>query len=126
MSFQVFAFPVFQPAVRIISAITQAFPAVVTTVFAVGQVNDGNQYVTGMKARLDIPKGYGMREADGLFGAITVIDKNNFSIDIDTTHFSSFTAPVLPQQYAQVVPIADSDDNTFPASVQNVLPYPAT
>ncbi len=126
MSFQVLAFPTFQPAVRIISDITNANPAVVTTTFAVGQKNNGNQYVTGMVARLDIPRTYGMQEANGLFGSITVISTNSFSIDIDTRKFSAFSPPVSPKQFAQVVPIADSDNNIFPASVQNVLPYPAS
>jgi len=123
MSYQVFAFPVFQPAVRIISSITNSSPAVITTTFAPGQINDGNQYMSGMVIRLDIPREYGMQQANQLFGHIEVISDNSFAIDIDTTLFDLFTVPLSPQQYAQSVPIADSNDNTFPASVRNVLPY---
>lgn len=126
MSYQVFAFPVFQPAVRIISAITNANPAIVTTIFAAGQINNGNQYVSGTVVRFDIPLSYGMQQINGLFGTLTVINSNSFSVDIDTSLFNKFIVPGSPSQYAQVVPIADSQDNTFPASVQNVLPYPAS
>lgn len=125
MGFQVSAFPTYQPAVRIISAITQANPAVVTTTFAGSQVNGGNQYKTGTVIRLDIPNTYGMIEANTLFAPITVINSSNFSITIDTTHFTPFVVPSVQKQYAQCIPIADSDDNTFPAAVTNVLPYPA-
>ena len=90
------AYPTFQPAVRIISAITNDFPALVTTTFAPGQVNSGNQYESGIRIRLEIPRQYGMYEADQLFGQITVVDSNNFTIDIDTRYFTAFSVPVSP------------------------------
>ena len=126
MGFQVLAYPTYQPAVRIISNITNANPAVVTTTFAAGQVNSGNQYQSGITVRLDVPASYGMLQANGLFGQITMIDSNDFSINIDTTLFAPFSIPAVQQQYAQCVPIADSTDNTFPGSVTNVLPYAGT
>lgn len=125
MPFIVNAFPTFQPAVRIISAITNSNPAVVTTTFDISQPNQGNQYVDGMVIRLDVPRSYGMTEINTLFAPITVIDDDNFSIAIDSTRFTPFTVPSPQKQYAQCVPIADKDDNTFPAAVQNVLPYKA-
>ena len=96
-----------------------------TTTFAPGQANQGNQYVSNMVVRLDIPLEYGMQQINALEAPITVITDESFSIAIDATRFTSFTVPASPTQYAQAVPIADSNDNTFPASVQNVLPYSA-
>lgn len=121
-------FPLAQPAMRIITAITNAFPAVVTTSFA-------HQYVDGLIARLTIPLYYGMQQADQLTGTITVIDAVTFSIDIDTTQFDPFVVPVLEEQigdfwfskkqFAEVTPFGELNDQTR-GSTQNVLPYPLT
>ena len=113
--------PVFQPAMRIISAITNANPAAVTTTFA-------HQYRTGTIVRLDIPQGYGMVQANQLFGPITVTGTTSFTIPIDTTYFDVFAAPAAyPQSYqsAQCVPIGELNE-TLLAATQNVLPYSAT
>jgi len=117
-------FPTYQPSMRIISAITNAFPAQVTTTFA-------HQYVTGTIVRLDIPNGFGMTQANQLFGLIVVTSPTTFSIAIDTTMFDTFVIPtytllpsglVISQQQAQSTPIGE-DNNMLTAAVQNVLPY---
>ena len=113
--------PVFQPAMRIISAITNAFPAAVTTTFA-------HQYVTGTIIRLDIPKGYGMVQANQLFGPITVTGDTTFTIPIDTTHFDAFTTPAsypLSYQSAQSIPTGEVNETLLAATV-NALPYQAS
>lgn len=111
-------FPVYQPAMRVISNITNGFPAIVTTTF-------NHQYHTGLIVRLDIPVGYGMAEANQKSGSIVVIDDTNFSIDIDTTNFVPFTTPAnYPEnaQYPLCVPFGE--DNIYLAyATQNVLPY---
>lgn len=75
--------PTYQPSLRIISDITQASPAVITTTF-------NHDYLTGEIVRLRIPQGWGMGQADGQKGTITVTGDDTFEIDIDTTNFDSF------------------------------------
>lgn len=120
-------FPVFQPSMRIISEITKAFPASVTTTFP-------HQYLTNTIVRLDIPTGFGMVQANQLFGTIVVTSPTTFTITIDTTMFDAFVIPsytllpsglVVSEQSAQAVPIGE-ENIILTAAVQNVLPYPAT
>jgi len=114
-------FPTYQPSMRIITNITNASPAVVTTSFA-------HQYLTGTIVRLDIPKGFGMVQANQLFGDITVLSPTTFSIPINTIYFDQFMiSNVFPYSYqsAQSVPIGENN-NMLTAAVQNVLPYSAT
>lgn len=110
--------PIFQPAMRLISAITQARPAVVTTSF-------DSDYITGTVVRLDIPPACGMRQANQLTGAISVITPTTFAIDIDTTLFDPFVIPTFTPHVnsaAQVVPIGEVNE-TLKAATQNVLPF---
>ena len=72
--------PVYQPAMRIISSVTNANPAVVTTTF-------NHQYKSGLIVRLNIAQGYGMQQANQLYGPIIVTGNTTFTIDIDTTLF---------------------------------------
>jgi len=114
-----FAFkkPIFQPAMRLISAITNANPAVVTTTF-------NHLYISGTIVRLDIPFACGMQQANQLTGAILVLSPTTFSISIDTTLMDAFSIPVgLSYQIntaAQVVPIGEIND-ILTAAVQNTL-----
>ena len=112
--------PVFQPAMRIISNITNGYPAQVTTTFA-------HQYITGTIVRLYVPAGYGMVEANQLKGPIVVTGDTTFTIDLDTTSFTAYSAPVLSDdmQYAQVVPIGEVN-GILTAATRNVLPYSAS
>src|SRR5690348_14614691 len=108
--------PVYKPAMRIISAITQAPVASVTTTFAHG-------YITGTIVRLDIPQGHGMTQANQQFGPIVVTGDTTFTIPIDTTFYDAFSAPVsYPEsaQKAQAVPFAEVN-LLLKAAVQNVL-----
>lgn len=109
--------PTFQPAMRLIAAITNSFPATVTTTFA-------HQYVDGTIVRLDIPVADGMQQANGLKGAIKVTGSTTFTIDIDTTFFDPFSIPVSPAPYvntcACVVPIGEVN-STLKAATVNVL-----
>lgn len=110
--------PIFQPAMRIISAITNDFPAEVTTTFA-------HNYLTGEKVRLVIPPADGMIQADQKVGTITVTGDTTFLIDIDTTYFDIFSIPIdpLPQvnTCAMVVPIGEVNE-MLRAATKNVLP----
>lgn len=110
--------PIFQPAMRLIAAITQSNPAIVTTTFA-------NQYETGLIVRLDLPPAVGMQQANGVIGTVTVIDDTSFSISIDTTLFDVFSIPMFPGRYdntcAQVVPVGEVNETLYLAT-RNVLP----
>jgi hypothetical protein len=110
--------PTFQPAMRLIAAITNANPAAVTTTF-------DHDYHSGLIVRLDIPVADGMQQANGLTGTITVTGSDTFTIDIDTTFFDVFAIPGSPSPHqntcAQVVPIGEVNES-LAQSTQNVLP----
>ena len=119
-------FPMFQRAMRNILSITQDENALVTTTF--DGVNPGNhQYLTGLIARLYVPDGFCMVQANELYGPITVVNDTQFTITIDTTNFDAFVIPnYRPGAFgtpAQVVPIGEVNDILTEAT-QNVLPYP--
>ncbi len=119
MAINAIQFPTFQPAMRIISAITNAAPASVTTTFA-------HQYITGTIIRLNIPLGFGMTQANKKFGPITVTGNTTFTIDIDTTTYDTFAAPTaypLNYQLATCTAIGEINE-ILTAAEQNVLPYP--
>jgi hypothetical protein len=121
MAILAYPFPVYQPSMRIIASITNAPVASVTTTF-------NHQYLTGTIIRLVIPLGFGMVQANQLFGEIVVTGPTTFTIGIDTTFFSAFSTPAtFPDntQSAQSVPIGENS-NTLKAAVQNVLPYGAS
>jgi hypothetical protein len=110
--------PVFQPAMRIISAITNANPAVVTTTFA-------HQYVSGTIVRLDIPPADGMQQITGQTFPILVTGSTTFTVPIDTTLFDAFSIPVSPiPPYANIcamaVPVGEVSA-TLKAATINVL-----
>ncbi len=95
--------PTFQPTLRIISAITNDNPALVTTTIS-------HDYITGEIVRLKIPKGFGMQQANNLLGVVTITSPDEFTIDINTTRFEPFSPPFpLPTAFtcAQVVPVGE-------------------
>jgi hypothetical protein len=111
--------PIFQPAMRIITAITNANPAQVTTSFA-------HLYASGIIVRLDIPPADGMQQANGLTGTITVTSPTTFTIDIDTTGMDIFAIPVSPSPQtntcAMVVPVGEVNA-ILTQAVRNTLPH---
>lgn len=114
--------PIFQPSMRIITAISNSNPAIITTSFA-------HNYVTGTIVRLDIPPADGMQQANQFSGPILVLSPTTFSMPLDTTNFDAFAIPVSPpptvNTCAQAVPIGEVN-SILTAAVQNVLPYRAT
>lgn len=106
--------PVFQPAMRLISALTNANPALVTTTFA-------HNYKTGMIVRLYVPHGFGMTEANELYSDIVVQSPTTFTININTLPFSVFVVPSVGNSFANVVPIGELASHLDAATV-NVLP----
>ena len=109
--------PIYQPAMRIVSAITKGYPAQVTTTFA-------HDYVDGAIVRLNIPPNYGMQQVNQLQGAILVTGTTTFTIDINTTTFDAFSQPIGAKQCAQVTPVGELS-YTLASAVVNTLPFPA-
>jgi hypothetical protein len=109
--------PVYQPAMRLISAITNSFPATITTTFA-------HQYISGTIVRIDIPFADGMQQLDQQTAPITVLNATQFSIPIDTTAYTVFAipagAPPFINTAAQVVPIGEIN-SILDAATVNVL-----
>lgn len=125
-----YAFPVYQPAMRMILSITQGFPAAVVTTLN-GTTPGNHQYITGTVIRLDMNPAFGMMQANQVTGTITVTGDTTFTINIDTTNFDAYVVPLLPpvqtnlyylHTYGQCVPIGE-DNSILRAAVQNVLPY---
>lgn len=85
--------PVIQiPSSLLITAITQAFPMVITV--AIGNTStEVNTYIVGMAVRLFVPKSYGMFQANNLVGTITAINGSNFNLDLDSSQFDPFIVP---------------------------------
>jgi len=107
--------PIYQPAMRVITAITQANPMQVTTSFA-------HDYVAGEIVTLKVPSVYGMYQADGLRAEILeIVDDSNFTLKIDSTGFDVFSVPADTKvQNAEVLPaggtsIYTATDNTLPS-----------
>jgi len=105
--------PVYQPAMRVISSITQASPCVITTTFA-------HNYLSTDIVHLYIPRGFPMQQLGHKSGQITVIDDTSFSFPYDTTTLDAFADPSNGQN-AQVVPWAENA-NTVAGAVRNTLP----
>ena len=119
MSILAFQRPVFAPAMRIVTAITNSFPMAVTTSFAHG-------YITGLNNRLYIPEGFGMQEANLLYSYITVTSPTTFTMDgIDSTGFTAFSVPSGYPYYtpAQVVNVSENA-LMLTGATKNQLPYP--
>ena len=106
------ASPTFQPAMRIVSAITNANPAATTTF--------DHDYATGLIVRLLVPFDHGMVEADKLVGAITVTGVTTFTIDIDTRNLGVFSIPGSTNFCPQVLPVGEIN-SLLTQATRNVL-----
>ena len=100
----------FIPNRQIVSAITNANPAVVTTTQAHG-------YSTGLFVRFFFPLDVGMNELDNEIFEITVINTTDFSIPYDSSQKDVFS-PVGSVQLPQVIPVAEVA-NSLSEAVEN-------
>jgi len=98
---------------RIITAISQSNPAIITTSFA-------HQYANGIIVRLDIPLTNGMQQIAGPTYPITVTGTTTFTVPTDSTAYQAFTNV----NCAMVVPVGELNSQLTDAT-RNVLPYPA-
>lgn len=96
--------PDFQPDMQIITAITQAQRAAVTT-SAVHSFDDGES------VRIYVPKTYGMH-IDYALTNIEVTGATSFTCDLDTSNMDPFIIPVLGTfTPAQCVAVSGLHDN---------------
>ena len=102
------------PAVRAVTAITQAAAAVVT--FSVT-----HNYIVGQKISLRVPSEFGMIQMDQLEGKITAVSaaNNTVTLDIDSTGFTAFAFPLsaaVPVSFPNACPAGSNGIySTIPA-----------
>ncbi len=106
--------PIWQPAMRQITAITQTNPVIVTTSF-------DHDYFTGDVVRIVIPINQGMKQLNQQYAAITVLTPTTFSMPIDATNFEALSVPADAQQAPQAVPVGQANSTTW-NSPYNTLP----
>jgi|GEM_PF-1272821 len=92
------------PGMLLITAITNAYPMVVTFTNSIY-----NTYVLGQLVTLTVPPPYRMIQANELTGKIIAINGSTFSLDIDSRNFDTFVIPnpasiPTPSQPASLAP----------------------
>lgn len=103
-----------QPEAKIVTAISVAAAAVVTTSIPHG-------YVPGAIVRLLVPANFGMTRANGLLATITATPTaNTFTTNVNSTGFTAFAfpqqAPAFASSYAQSVPVGEIASSFLSAS----------
>jgi hypothetical protein len=112
--------PTYLPAVRDIVAITNGFPATVTTSF-------DHNYLSGLIVRMIVPANYGMFQINKRKGSIVVTSPTTFTIPIDTTNFDPFVIPTEQMDQplvnvAQSVPVGEDSDQLDQSFVNILTP----
>jgi len=112
--------PVFQLAMRVITSITNAPRAMVTTSIP-------HQYITGALVRFNITPYHGMYQINQQVGEVVVLTDTTFEVNINTTSYNPFVIPNLGTKYtcSQVIPIGENN-SILTAATRNVLPYSAS
>lgn len=87
------------PTRQIVAGITNANPAVITTV-------DNHGYHDGLFVRFVFPVSFGMEQLSQNPYQITVLSVNTFSINENTSNFDSFTISSSLQS-PQVIPVGE-------------------
>jgi len=110
--------PMYQPAMRLITAITNDTNAEVTTSFA-------HNYLSGLIVRIIVPNlRFGMIQMDKRVGTIAVTGDTTFTINIDSTNFDTFVIPDPEEAYTNifpmVIPIGEINEILYQAT-RNVL-----
>lgn len=106
----------YAPSYFQITNVSQSPNAQVTVVSNFGRTLN---FVVGQEVSFVIPSKYQMYQLDGLTGVVvTLVDANNFTVNIDTTAFTAFDpAPLNERQIAQVIP-----SGTY--NTGNIIPNP--
>lgn len=102
------------PSSFVITAITQAYPMVVT--FVVNPLTEANSYHIDQLVRLFVPYSYKMFQANGLQGKILSLSGLTMTLDIDSSLFDPFVIPAsTAEQPASLAPAGSRNlayDNT--------------
>ena len=110
--------PNFQPALRLITALTIAENATVTTSF-------DHDYLIGLIVRILVPNEFGMIQVNKEVGTIIEVPTDDtFVIDIDTRGFDTFIVPDPEEwfinEFPSVVPVGEINSSLEQAT-RNVL-----
>ena len=79
------------PSSIVITAITRAYPMVVT--IDVQPLTEANTYQEGQLVKLTVPITYGMFQANDLIGRIMSVSGSDITLDLDSRLFDSFVVP---------------------------------
>lgn len=79
------------PSSIVITAITRAYPMVVTV--DVDPLTEANTYIENQLVKLTVPITYGMFQADGLVGQVLSVSGSDITLNIDSTLFDPFVVP---------------------------------
>lgn len=105
--------PIYQPASRIISGISNSVNAVITTA-------QNHLYASGTIVRLDIVPGSPMELLNQQFSPITVLTPTTFSTQLDTSEMNAYSPPTSNSVTNVSVPIGEIS-SILTAAVQNTL-----
>lgn len=115
--------PIFQPYMRVITAITY-ITAQNQFIYTVTTSTDHN-YHPGLQIRLDIPIGFGAESLNGNIQLILTVPSPTtftFSVTNNLGYLDdAFAIPMGAQQSAQSIPVAEKDFELDQA-VRNILP----
>ena len=114
--------PIYQPAMRVMSAIIPGNPSVVTTTVP-------HLYKTGTIVRFNIPTGFGMQQVNQAIGPIIVTGSTTFWVAINSTKAQPLLDislwPANAVSYPNCTAIGE-DNSMLSAAIQNTLPHSAT
>ncbi len=79
------------PSSIVITAITNAYPAVITV--QVNSLTESNTYQEGQLVKLLIPITYKMFQADGQTPRVISVNGNDITVDMDSRNFDPFVVP---------------------------------
>jgi hypothetical protein len=90
------------PNALTITAITQAYPMVVT-------VSQSNLYMAGQNLHFSIPADYGMQQLNQQTATILSVSGLNFLMNLDSTLFDPFAVPGSGEKPATVAPAGSNN-----------------
>ena len=108
------------PSSLVITAITQAYPMIVTCI--VNSVTEANTYIPGMLVKFFIPSPYGMQQLAGQTLKIAFVSGLNFTFNIDATGFDPFIIPAAGKPQPASFAPAGSQNLAF-SNITNLVGF---
>jgi len=117
--YRIVPFPLlFQPQELVVSNVSQAVNAVITTF-------QNHNYVVGQEIRLAGFQNSGMTQAEGVQGSVTAVTASTITTDINSSAWTAFAFPLtgaLPVTLPQVIPFGENTATALAAVPQaNIL-----